>query len=353
MTANKKVIFFTRYAKNGASSRLRFLQYIPFFNKKSVDVEVKEFFSRQYLIKKYNKKRYGLVNTAKLYFQQFKFLLQHRKDAKKTWFIEYELLPFVPYFIEKIFLKNCRYILNFDDNVWEKYNSFPCKLFLNNKYNKLIKNANHTIVANQFLKDKVQKITDNVILIPTAIDVEKYKYHKLGKFSQFTIGWIGTPETYHYITMFADYWQKLATKIDYKLLIIATENLQKYSIDNVNMQFIDWSERIETTLLQQCHVGIMPLAADDFSQGKSAYKIIQYFASGVVPIASNIGENNHIIENEKNGFLVDNNIAEWVSVIENLAKDPQLLQQIQENALLSAQNYDLRLYAEKIYDLID
>ena len=352
MTA-KKVIFFTRYAENGASSRLRFLQYIPFLNKKGIDVKVKEFFSRQYLIKKYDKKKYGLINIIKLYFQQFKFLLQHRKDDKKIWFIEYELLPFVPYFIEKIFLKKRRYILNFDDNVWEKYNRFPFKLFLKNKYNKLIKNADSVIVANQFLKDKVQQINDNVILIPTAVDVEKYQRRKLEKFSQFTIGWIGTPETYHYITMFADYWQTLATKIDYKLLIIAKENLHKNAIDNVNMQFVDWSERIETTLLQQCHLGIMPLAEDDFSQGKSAYKIIQYFASGVVPIASNVGENNHIIKNGENGFLVDNNVDDWVSVIEKLVKNSQLVEKIQKNALSSAQSYDLKVYAEKFYDLID
>ena len=353
MKKSKEIVFFTRYAENGASSRLRFLQYLPFLKAKGVTVEVKNFFSRQYLIAKYNKKKYGLIKTIKLYLQQFKYLQKCCNDLNKIWVIEYELFPFIPYFLEKKFLKNRQYILNFDDNVWEKYCKLPFRLFLGSKYDKLIKNAKAVIVANQFLYEKVRKYNDNLILIPTAIDVARYQRHKLGKFSQFTVGWIGTPETYHYVTEFAEYWQKLAEALDFKLLIIAKENLRNQSITGVNMEFIDWSERIETSLLQQCHIGIMPLTEDNFSQGKSAYKIVQYLASGVVPIASNVGENNNVIRHGENGFLVENSIEEWIKIIRKLATDEEYLMQIRENALCAAEKYDIKLYSERIIDLID
>ncbi|UDQ98056.1 glycosyltransferase family 4 protein [Lentisphaerota bacterium WC36G] len=348
----KKVVFFTRYAENGASSRLRFLQYIPILNKHGIEIKVKNFFSKQYLKNKYKKKSYGITKIFKLYLKQFKFLLENHKDFNTTWFIEYELLPFIPYFIEKLFLKNRRYILNFDDNVWEKYQRAPFKYFLKNKYYKLIKNAKNVIVANHFLADKVKQYNDNIVFIPTAIDATKYQRHQNGKFERFTVAWIGTPETFHYVRNSSSIWQKLAEKVDYKFLIIARESLKDYEINGVDMEFINWSERIEATLLPQCHIGVMPLDDSNFSLGKSAYKIIQYFASGVVPIASNVGENNHVIHNNHDGFLVQND-DQWVSVIEELYNDRNLLERLSINATASAKKFDIKVYSEKILSLID
>ena len=44
-----KVVFFTRYDTLGASSRLRFLQFIPFLEKSGFEVEVFPFFDNSYL----------------------------------------------------------------------------------------------------------------------------------------------------------------------------------------------------------------------------------------------------------------------------------------------------------------
>ena len=55
------------------------------------------------------------------------------------------------------------------------------------------------------------------------------------------------------------------------------------------MRFENWSQERETDLLPRCHAGIMPLTDDEFSRGKSAFKLIQYLASGLPLIASPVG----------------------------------------------------------------
>ena len=113
----------------------------------------------------YNKRRASGINILKAYWRRLRDVCK----ADGLWLVEYELFPFMPYFIEKIFLRKNKYILNFDDNVWEKYNG---KILLTGKYDKLCRNAAGIIVANDFLYDKVSKLNSNVIKIPTVVDLE-------------------------------------------------------------------------------------------------------------------------------------------------------------------------------------
>jgi glycosyltransferase involved in cell wall biosynthesis len=80
------------------------------------------------------------------------------------------------------------------------------------------------------------------------------------------------------------------------------------------MVFYDWSSEIEAQILSKSHVGIMPLDNDDFSKGKSAFKLIQYMSCGLPLVASSVGENNNVVKNGRNGFLVKNEI-EWIESI--------------------------------------
>ena len=170
------------------------------------------------------------------------------------------------------------------------------------KYDKLVSQADGVIVANDFLFEKVKSLNSNIIKIPTAIDLEDYT-EVTEKNKVFTLVWIGTPVTYRYIESHAEIFQELAKKIQYELCIIATEELNSQAIDGVNMKFVEWSIENEVQYLKEAHVGIMPLDKDMFSQGKSAFKLIQYLAAGIPMIGSPVGENKRVIQEGKNGYL--------------------------------------------------
>jgi len=262
-------------------------------------------------------------------------------NSSKNLIIEYEALPYLPYFIERFFLKNKKYILNFDDNVWANYAN---KKLLKNKFDALVKNANGVIVANGFLEKKLSILNKNIIKIPTVVDLGSYqKDDSVSKFDKFTLVWIGSPATYKYIKSHAHIFKNLSEVLDYKLVIIATVSLANDSIDGIDMEFYDWSSKIEIELLKKAHVGIMPLDTDLFSLGKSSFKIIQYMAAGLPAVASCIGENSIVLQNNKTGFLV-NSDDDWINSIVKLHKEKILYESFSKQSIEHAREYSIEKY---------
>jgi glycosyltransferase involved in cell wall biosynthesis len=326
----------TRYNIDGGSSRLRYYLYQEELEKAHWQVRFFPFYGKKYLSKLYANKSVKLDRVISLIKRLFL-----ASFFAKNLLIEYELLPAVPAIFEELLLKRRNYILNFDDYVWAKYDNLP---YLQDKYDRLIANAKGVIVANDVLYNKVAKLNNNIIKIPTVVKLASYrpKDVPIEKFSKFTIVWIGTPVTYHtYLTQLAPVFQKLTTIFDYELLVIAKESLP--TMEGVPQRNINWSCEIETTILSKCHVGIMPLVDDQFARGKSAYKLIQYQAAGIPSIASCVGENSNVIKHNVNGFLANSN-DDWIKYLTLLNSNSNLLMEMGENASYCAYEYSLEKY---------
>ena len=331
------ITILTKYTSQGASSRYRYFLYINDLLKEDSNIEIDSFLDTSYLHKLYKKEKKSRVRVLVSYFKRIFVLI----NSSKNLIIEYEALPYIPYFIEKIFLKNKNYILNFDDNVWANYDK---KLLLRNKYDNLVKNASGVIIANSFLEEKVTKLNTNIIKIPTVIDLDSYKKdEKIDKFDKFTLVWIGSPSTYKYIKSHSHIFKKIADIVDYRLVIIASKDLEDDAINGVDMKFYDWSASIEVEMLKKAHIGVMPLDQDVFSQGKSAFKIIQYMATGLPSVASNVGENSNIVENNKTGFLT-NNDDDWIEAIVKLYNDKKLYDDLSLRSKAKAYEYSIQKY---------
>ena len=340
------ITILTKYTSQGASSRYRYFMYISYLLQQDTNIEIDSFLDTSYLHNLYSKRKKSNIKIIIAYIKRF-FVLINSAD---NLLIEYESLPYVPYFIEKFFLKNKKYILNFDDNVWTNYEN---QTFLKSKYDNLVKNADGVIVANNFLKDRVSKLNSNLIQIPTVIDLENYnKENEDVKFEKFTLVWIGSPSTYKYIKSHAYIFQAIAKVIDYQLVVIASKELENDSIDGVDMKFYDWSSSQEVSILKKAHIGIMPLDKDPFSQGKSAFKIIQYMASGLPCVASAVGENTNVIKDSKTGFLVDNS-DEWLEAIVTLYNDEKLYDDMSNHSKSNAYEYSVQKYIKEFNSFIE
>ena len=338
------ITILTKYTSQGASSRYRYFLYINNILKQDTNIEIDSFLDTSYLYKLYNKKKKNKLKILISYFKRILVLI----NSSNNLIVEYETLPYIPYFIEKIFLKNKRYILNFDDNVWDNYKN---KKLLANKFDELVINANGIIVANSYLENKVSKLNYNVIKIPTVIDLDSYKTDNIDKFEKFTLVWIGSPSTYKYIQSHADIFRKVSGLIDYKLVIIASKSLENEAISGVSMEFLDWSSSIEVEILKKAHVGVMPLDNDNFSLGKSSFKIIQYMAAGLPTIASSIGENNNVVKNNETGFLVDSE-DDWIDSIMKLHDDKDLYRCVSEQSKSKAYEYSIQKYFVEFHKFI-
>ncbi len=331
----------TRYGRLGASSRLRFHCYADALREAGYRVAIDSFYPNEYLRKLYAGKgasrRLALNALAGRFFRSF--------ALPERLIVEYELLPFVPYGIEKLFLSRRRYVLNFDDNVWEKYAKSP---LMRGKYDRLAAGAAGVIAANAFLREKAAAFNSNVIEIPTAVELADYRVD-LPKRPGFALCWIGTPMTYFYLERIADTLRAMAKKVDFTLVVIARKSLESRRIAGIKQEFLDWSEESETVEIARCHAGIMPLADDDFSRGKSAYKLIQCLAAGLPVIASPVGENCRVV-NDGCGFLA-HDTAGWCGALAKLA-EPETYRRLAGGAKERARDYSLEVQRPRYVEFV-
>ena len=342
-----KIIFLTKYSNLGASSRLRTLQYIKNFNFK---FGVNSLFDNNYIRALYENKPKSYILLYS-FFNRIFFLF---KNKAKLIYIEKELFPYLPYFVDCFFLRNKDYILDYDDAIFHKYENHKSRFIrfiLKNKIPNLIRNAKLVIVGNEYLKNYAIKCkAKKVKVIPTSVDCNKYRYNaKADNNDIYTIGWIGSPSTQNYLKIIHNALKTISKVHLVKLKVIGISN---YYIKGVNVECEIWSEINETKLLSEIDLGVMPLPNNPFERGKCGYKIIQYGASCKASIASPVGANNKIISHGINGFLAKTT-EDWIVYISKVINDKKLRHKLGYNARLNVEkNYSLKTNSEILENLI-
>jgi glycosyltransferase involved in cell wall biosynthesis len=145
----------------------------------------------------------------------------------------------------------------------------------------------------------------------------KLKEHKPG---QTIIGWTGSHSTMHYLDELLPVLKRIISESDAGLMIISN---RPPSFRLPNLKFIRWSESGEIDDLLKFDIGIMPLKADSWSEGKCGFKLIQYAALGIPCVSSPVGVNKKIVEEGVTGFLCETQ-AGWYDAVKQLMNAPDL-----------------------------
>lgn len=95
-----------------------------------------------------------------------------------------------------------------------------------------------------------------------------------------------------------------------------------------------WNRQSALSYLKTSHVGIMPLKKTRFALGKGSFKVIQYYSASLPVIASKVGFNCRVVENECTGFLIEDDVSltEWIKAFEMLARSEKMLISMGRNA---------------------
>lgn len=324
------VLVLTRYDKDGASSRVRILQYLPWCSQHGIEFTVSPLLPNRYITDLYHLGQRNYLAIAGAYLRRLLSLLRLNK-YDIVW-IEKEILPFMSAQIENLFYKSkAKVILDYDDAVFLNYRNHRCGMvrrILGNKIDKIIKLADIVTVGNAYLKDyAVACGAQDVRFIPSVVDIEKYHVRTDESRDTFRIGWIGSPATRKYLESMSDMLKTLATEHKISLVAIGLDDI---NIPGVETKTVKWSEASEVEELQRLDIGIMPLFKTEWEKGKCGYKLIQYMACGLPVVATRFGANTDIVEQGKEGFLVGDD-REWIAAIKqlivnrNLYKDMSLL----------------------------
>jgi glycosyltransferase involved in cell wall biosynthesis len=322
-----KVLYLTKYSRNGASSRLRSYQYFPFLEAKGISIVVSPFFDEDYLFYLYSGKRITKRKYMSFYLRRFFMLFSIYKYDKIV--IEKELFPYFFSWFEKIlWLLQIHYIIDYDDAIFHNYDLSNSKLILflfKNKINNVMKYSGCVVAGNCYLAERAKDSGANkIVIIPTVIDIAIYKVPDKETNSKVVIGWIGSPSTFKYIKKYSSVFSKILQNQNVTLHIVgATEDLGL----GEKVHYLKWTEESEVTLISGFDIGIMPLENTPWELGKCAYKLIQYMGCGLPVVASAVGMNKVVVDDGINGFLVRAE-EEWVDKLNQLIGDSSLRKQL-------------------------
>jgi glycosyltransferase involved in cell wall biosynthesis len=331
----KNILILTRYESLGASSRVRFYQFLEKLDSE-LNFEIAPFFSNDYLKNLYvlNKKNY--FHILKFYFNRLKKLFFLNK-YHFIW-IEKEVFPFLPGFVEYLFLKKKNYILDFDDAIFHNYDfsNILLKSIFKNKFSTIAKNAYHITVGNNYLYNYFAKWNNNISYLYSVVnELDFVNINLVYKKKSFTIGWIGSPSTTKYLDLVVSPLNIVSEKYKIKLVLIGSGIIygNKFEVD-----YIPWDISSEINFISQFDVGIMPLIDSHWERGKCGFKLIQYMACGIPVIASPVGINNEIVNSDV-GFLADSN-EEWIYAFTQLITNIDLRKKMGINSRIRIeQNY--------------
>lgn len=323
-----RVLALTKYGRLGASSRMRFLQYIPFLEKRGIAVDVHALLSDELLAGRYDVGGYTSRALITSYWDRLRVLLGKRQyDA--VW-IEKEALPWWPSWLERFLLAGKPYILDYDDAVFHGYDLHPSRLvrqLMGRRLDSLMSGANLVIGGNDYLAKRARMAGANAVeVIPTVIDINRYHPYNWASSAgtavekALKIVWIGSASTTKYLDVLREPLQKLSKEKPFILRVIGAGYI---NLPGVEIEAIPWRETTETQYIGECDIGIMPLLDSPWERGKCGYKLIQYMACGLPVVASDVGVNSQIVIQGKSGYLA-RSPTDWVAALEALLADETL-----------------------------
>jgi glycosyltransferase involved in cell wall biosynthesis len=324
-----KVLFLIQ-GWNVAASRYRVLQYLPYLEKRGVRNQVATY---PRSVTEYSK-FFGTVKDYDVIFLQRK--------------------RFNPPFLQILRSQAKGIVYDFDDAVMYRNSTAPSPYSRTRqkRFARIIKAADYVIAGNNFLRDQAERFIERVVVIPTAIDRDRY-YAKddQDKKSTVTIGWIGDHGSIHYLDKMRPIFEKLGKKYPHLELKIICDTFLEF--ENIAVIKKLWSHEEEVEDLRSLDIGVMPLVDDPWSKGKCGLKILQYYGVGVPAVCTPVGVNRDVVQNGVNGFWAMTN-DEWIEKLSTLIEDPSLRHKMGlRGRKLVRKSYSLQGCAPKFYGVID
>jgi glycosyltransferase involved in cell wall biosynthesis len=322
-----RILFLLPYPLHKApSQRFRVENLLPLLDEAGISYALRPFMSERTWNVLYKggsllQKAGGIIGG---YLQRAKTVLFEAPKHSHV-FIHREAAPLGPpvfeWYLKKVLRK--KIIYDFDDAIWIPNTSAQNKLASGLKafwkVGYICKWA-HTIAGgNDYLCAYAKKHSDgNVVKIPTVVDTaQRYNRVKEQGDGPVTVGWTGSHSTLAYLDAIMPALTVLQEKLDFSFVVIADK---EPVLPLRNWRFVPWNAVSEIDDLLLIDVGVMPLSADPWSEGKCGFKLIQYLSLGIPAVASPVGVNTSILEPGINGYLAAND-EEWSSALELLIRD--------------------------------
>jgi len=258
-----------------------------------------------------------------------------------------------PVFERLLHQQRVPFVFDFDDAIFVSYrspsNGYLSYLKFASKTKTICRLASHVMVGNPYLADYARQVNDNVTVVPTTIDTEKYRVPPAKTASgPLVIGWTGSYSTVQHLDTLRGALKKLAETEKFRLRVIGTP---AYELSPVDVDAMQWRAATELEDLSAIDIGVMPLPDDNWSKGKCGLKALQFMALGMPTICSPVGVNTDIIQDNENGFLASSE-AEWVDKLKQLLRSAELRRRLGDAGRATVEEkYSAATQAPRVYEI--
>ncbi|HUR62099.1 MAG TPA: glycosyltransferase family 4 protein [Candidatus Thermoplasmatota archaeon] len=179
------------------------------------------------------------------------------------------------------------------------------------------------LAGNRFLADWFRQWCDDVRIVPTTIDTQRFTPAPLPPAADapLVVGWIGTHANIHNLEAIqAGVAQALAAHPGARLRVVAERPPRLEQVPADRWGFVPWSAATEVDLLRSFDVGLMPLEDTPWNRGKCGFKLLQYLAVGCPAVASPVGVNADLLGAGEVGVGAGTQ-EEWAEALARLLGD--------------------------------
>ncbi|HSL04247.1 MAG TPA: glycosyltransferase family 4 protein [Nitrospiraceae bacterium] len=260
--------------------------------------------------------------------------------------IEGQLFPYMPALAERFLARlGYRLIIEFDDAIY---------LTRGHRWKMptLLAMASGAIVGNEVLAQYARRYATQVFVVPTVVDTQRFIPVKRGARwigaeteNPITVVWIGLAYNLGYLDIVAPVLKEMQDKGLIKFRVVCSRPPR---LPGLMVEFRAWRLEQEVELLQDCHIGIMPLPNTEWAKGKCALKLLQYMSVGMATVASPVGVNREIISDGETGYLAVTE-QDWRDRLARLCQDAALREQMGRAARTTVEDrYSLRVWGPRL-----
>ena len=176
------------------------------------------------------------------------------------------------------------------------------------------------VASTEILAARLGDLPVPVRVIPTPVDLARFPAPTPEPAGPLRLGWFGTGGNLSHLAAITPALRRVQAQTGCELLVVSEWEFASPGLRVLNRR---WSLAEEVPLLLSCHIGLMPLADNPYTQAKAGFKILQHWAAARPVVASPVGINARLVSEGENGCLAAGE-EDWVRALLRLAGDAPL-----------------------------